>query len=32
LETVFFSPARQEVVQESIRPWVDYGLVPYTEE
>jgi hypothetical protein len=32
VETVFFSPTRREVVQESIRPWVDYGPVPYTEE
>src|SRR5574340_322551 len=32
VETVFFQLTGQEVVQESIQPWVDYGLVPYTEE
>lgn len=32
VETVFFQLTSQEVVQESIQPWVDYGPVPYTEE
>lgn len=32
VETVFFQLTKQEVVQESIRPWVDYGLVSYAEE
>lgn len=32
VETVFFQLARPEIIQESILPWVDYGLVPYTEE
>jgi len=32
VETVFFGLTRREVVQESIRPWVDYGPVPNTEE
>ncbi len=32
VETVFFQLTKQEVVEESIQPWVDYGLVPFTEE
>jgi hypothetical protein len=31
-DTVFFQSTKQEVVQESIQPWVGYGQVPYTEE
>lgn len=32
VETVFFDLTKQEIVQESIQPWVDYAPVPYTEE
>ena len=32
VETVFYSPTMREVVQESTRPWIDYGPMPYTEE
>ena len=32
VETVFFQLTKQEVVKKSIQPWVDYGLVPFTEE
>jgi hypothetical protein len=31
LETVFFSPAKPDVILKSIQPWSDYGLIPYTE-
>jgi hypothetical protein len=32
VKTVFFQLTKQDIIQQSIQPWVDYGLVPYTEE
>jgi len=32
VKTVFFESTDQEVVQKSIQPWGDFGLVPFVEE